>query len=125
VFDRQIEELQNKLTEEKGFIPVSHQLNIFGICKKCGKRENNKEVKAIRRSLAEIKAGESGKIVEIEDGEKMLKMAESLGIRKDKVVKKISGQFMKGPVIIQIGKTKVGLGFKMAQKIMVEIRKDA
>ncbi len=35
VFDENIEKLQNRLAEEKEFIPVRHKLEIYGYCKKC------------------------------------------------------------------------------------------
>lgn len=35
VVDENIEKLQNKLAEEKEFLPVRHKLEIYGYCKKC------------------------------------------------------------------------------------------
>jgi Fur family ferric uptake transcriptional regulator len=38
VFDEQLEKIQDKLSKEQNFTPTHHELNIFGVCKKCGKR---------------------------------------------------------------------------------------
>jgi len=35
VHDERIEELQNKMAEKNGFKPLSHRLEIFGLCKNC------------------------------------------------------------------------------------------
>ncbi|HUO78306.1 MAG TPA: transcriptional repressor [Thermodesulfovibrionales bacterium] len=35
VKDEKIERLQDKLAEGKGFIPMRHKLEIYGVCKKC------------------------------------------------------------------------------------------
>src|SRR3989339_514380 len=39
VFDPKIEKLQEKLAQKYGFKPSFHRMEIFGLCKKCGKRE--------------------------------------------------------------------------------------
>lgn len=36
VHDDKIEDLQNKMAAREGFRPMSHRLEIFGLCKKCG-----------------------------------------------------------------------------------------
>jgi len=38
VLEPQIETLQDELAKERGFIPMKHRLQIFGICGKCAKR---------------------------------------------------------------------------------------
>ena len=35
VVDQEIEKLQEKLAKRYGFAPISHRMDIFGICKKC------------------------------------------------------------------------------------------
>lgn len=39
VIKPRIEKLQDELVKEKGFIPLKHKLQIFGICRKCSRRE--------------------------------------------------------------------------------------
>jgi len=41
VFDTQLEQIQSKLADERGFIPAYHELNIFGVCKRCKNYEVN------------------------------------------------------------------------------------
>ena len=43
-----------------------------------------------------------------------------MGLRVGVKIKKLSAQVLKGPVTIKIGNTKLALGPKMAQKILVE-----
>jgi Fur family transcriptional regulator, ferric uptake regulator len=42
VFDPKIEALQDKLCRERGFIPDSHRLEIFGVCAECRGRSGKK-----------------------------------------------------------------------------------
>lgn len=37
VFDSKIEKLQDKLSQSHNFLPMSHRLDIYGLCKKCNK----------------------------------------------------------------------------------------
>ena len=41
--DQQIEELQEKLCKRYGFLPTSHRMEIFGICKQCRKTTRAKK----------------------------------------------------------------------------------
>jgi len=74
-----------------------------------------------RVSLARMRAGQKGKIVRISGGYGLAHRLEAIGIRQDKEIKKISEQWMKGPVLVQHGNSQVALGFGMASKILVEI----
>jgi len=38
VVDSRIEKLQEDLVRKKGFVPIRHRMDIFGICKKCRKK---------------------------------------------------------------------------------------
>ena len=46
---------------------------------------------------------------------------EALGIRQGQEIKKISDQWMRGPVLLQHGHSQLALGFGMASKVLVEI----
>lgn len=70
--------------------------------------------------LINLQPGESGLVTGILGGINFHKKLESLGIRKGVVVKKLTAQFGRGPITIQVGRTQVGLGYGMAQKIEVE-----
>jgi ferrous iron transport protein A len=71
--------------------------------------------------LTQLKAGKEAKIIEIAGGQGMLRRVESLGIRDGAKIKKVSSQMMRGPITVQIGNTRVAIGFGMAQKIFVSI----
>lgn len=79
------------------------------------------ETNANRVSLAQMQAGQSGKIVEINGGYGLSRKLDALGIRTGKEITKISAQWMRGPVLLQQGHTQAALGFGMASKILVEL----
>src|SRR6056297_2231419 len=73
-------------------------------------------------SLSFLKEGESGVVYDFKGGEKFRKKLESLGIRKNKRIKKISDMVLKGPITIQIeNSSRVAIGRGMAEKIIVRI----
>ncbi len=73
--------------------------------------------------LTELRAGNTGQIVAIEGGRGAKRNVENIGIRVGKTIKKISQQLGRGPVVIQSGKAEIALGFGMAQKVLVEVKK--
>ena len=76
-----------------------------------------------RITVAQMKAGQSGWVVELGGGRGMRRM-EAMGLRHGKRITKISGVFGRGPVTVQIGGTQLALGFGMARKILVEVGTD-
>ncbi len=72
-------------------------------------------------SIADMKTGMTGRIVEINGGHGIAVKLESMGIRSGSNIKKISQQIMRGPIIIAKGNTQVAIGFGMAKKIFIEI----
>jgi len=79
------------------------------------------EVKAIRVSLVQMRPGQKGRIVEINGGYGLARRLDALGIRVGKEITKISGQLMRGPVLLRQDNTQVALGFGMASKVLVEV----
>lgn len=75
--------------------------------------------------ITQMKQGEIRKVSEIQGGYGLIKRLESLGIRTEVTITKRSSQFMRGPVVIQIGNTQIALGFGMAKKILVESATEA
>ncbi|MBI4648597.1 MAG: ferrous iron transport protein A [Bacteroidia bacterium] len=71
-------------------------------------------------NLTQLKEGEKCKVVDILGGRNMIKRLEALGIRTEIEITKINSQFLRGPVIIQIGNTQVAVGYGMAVRIIVE-----
>jgi len=82
---------------------------------------NEAGFQANRMSLAEMRIGQTGKIVEIHGGGGIARKLDALGIRTGKEITKISGQWMKGPVLLQQGNTQAALGFGMASRILVTL----
>ena len=76
-------------------------------------------------SLAQMRAGQSGRIVRIIGGRGLVYKLESLGIREGEEIKKVSGQWMRGPVLLQHGHSQVALGFGMASRVLVRITGDS
>jgi len=79
------------------------------------------ETKAHRISLAQMRSGQKGRIVEINGGAGLACKLDALGIRTGKEITKISEQFMKGPVLLQQDRTQAAVGFGMASKVLVEV----
>lgn len=74
-----------------------------------------------RFDLTQIQTGKEATITHISGGHRMLNKVEALGIRKGIKIKKVSSQMMHGPITIQIGNTRIAIGFGMAQKIFVNM----
>jgi len=72
-------------------------------------------------SLAQMRAGQTGRIIGIHGGGGMACKLDALGIRVGKQITKISAQWMRGPVLLQQDNTRAALGFGMASRIMVEL----
>lgn len=70
--------------------------------------------------LTDLKVGEKARISRVEGGRGFKRRIASLGIRVGKDVQKISVQPLRGPVVIEVGGTRVALGQGMARKIFVE-----
>lgn len=69
--------------------------------------------------LTQMKVGQVGTVVEIHGGYGLIRRLQALGIRVGVRVIKVSSQIMHGPVTVQIGNTRVAIGFGMAGKIIV------
>lgn len=72
-------------------------------------------------SLFDMPVGETGTIVGIDGGHGMVHRLDSMGLRIGSNIEKITGQWMRGPIMLRAGNTRVAVGFGMAQRIWVEI----
>jgi len=82
---------------------------------------NERGTTANRLSLAQMRAGQKGKIVEIDGGYGLARKLDALGIRVGKEITKISAQLMRGPVLLEQDNTQAALGFGMASRVLVEL----
>ena len=73
------------------------------------------------KDLTHMKSGESGTVTDLRGGHGMLNRLDAQGIRRGVTLTKVSGQFMRGPVIVRVGSTQVAIGFGMARHVLVEI----
>lgn len=72
-------------------------------------------------NLTELKANQTATVVDISGGRGASQKLEAMGVIPGAKIRKISDQFMHGPVTVQVGQTTVSIGFGMAQKIIVEL----
>ena len=77
----------------------------------------------MRASLADIKPGESGVVVEMLGGHGMVRRLDAMGLRLCKRVKKVSSMFMRGPVVVEVDGFQIAIGYGMASRIIVELEK--
>ena len=73
-------------------------------------------------TLRQMPSGQSGKVAQIQGGHGLVNRLNALGIRPGKRLTKVSAMVMRGPVTIQLGHTRVAVGFGMANKIIVELQ---
>lgn len=72
-------------------------------------------------TLNSMKTGERGILIRIDGGYRMVERLAALGIRPGKRVTKISSMFMSGPVTIQIDEAQIAIGYRMSNKIIIEL----
>ena len=74
-----------------------------------------------RLSLAHMKAGKKGKVVEISGGGELQRKLMNMGICLGREVTKIGHLALRGPVTVRSGRTVIALSHNIARKIKVEI----
>lgn len=74
-------------------------------------------------ALTQMSSGQNGVVVEILGGAGAARRLEAMGIRIGYRIRKISSQFMRGPITIKVGQVSLALGYGMAGKIMVKTDK--
>ncbi|MHB8053941.1 MAG: FeoA family protein [Candidatus Aminicenantales bacterium] len=79
-----------------------------------------KKGKEKQMSIIDLKNGQKGKIVNILGGLGVSRKLGNMGIRIGSQVCNLSGNFMKGPIVVQSGRTQVAIGQGLAGKIMIE-----
>lgn len=75
-------------------------------------------------TVRQMNAGQSGAVIEILGGHGLVNRLSSLGIRPGKRITKVSSMFLRGPVTIQVDRTRVAIGFGMAGKIVVDVEEE-
>lgn len=72
-------------------------------------------------SLVKAETGKSYRIAKIIGGYGMIRKLNLLGVKEGKTIKKISSQPMRGPVVIEVGRSQVAIGYRMAARVMIEV----
>ncbi len=78
----------------------------------------------MKKSLIDMKPGQSGVLVEIRGGHGMIRRLDALGLRLCKQVRKVSSMLMRGPVVVEVDGFQVAIGYGMASRIIVEIKEE-
>ena len=73
--------------------------------------------------ITQLKPGEEGIIVQLLGGPGLIRRMQSLGVRIGKKVKKVSSHFWHGPQTIEIDNLKIAIGYGLAKKIIVEVKR--
>jgi ferrous iron transport protein A len=71
--------------------------------------------------LARMVEDQEGVIHALEGGGQFQTRLQALNIRIGKRIKKISATPFRGPVVIEVDRSKVAIGHGMAQKVMVDV----
>jgi ferrous iron transport protein A len=70
-------------------------------------------------NLAELRAGQTAEILALSGGMGMRRKLEAMGVRPGKTVRKLSSQFMAGPVTILVDGRQVAMGRGIARRVEV------
>jgi len=73
--------------------------------------------------LTEIDGDKKCRVVAFEGGSNMKTKLENLGIRLGNEITVVNNSFIGGPITVLSGNTKVAIGRKMAERILVEVVK--
>ena len=72
-------------------------------------------------TLATMRAGQSGVIVDVRGGRGVVDRLASLGIRPGKRVTKVSSMMLGGPVTVEVDRAQIAIGSQMAARILVDV----
>ncbi|MHC1578646.1 MAG: FeoA family protein [Dehalococcoidia bacterium] len=72
-------------------------------------------------TLAEMRTGQTGTVVGVLTGYRLIGRLDALGIRPGKKVTKVSSGLFHGPITVRVDNAQVAVGFGMATKIMIRV----
>ena len=78
----------------------------------------------MRTSLADMKPGQNGILVEILGGHGMIRRLDALGLRLCKPVRKVSSMLMRGPIVVEVDGFQIAIGYGMSSRLIVEVMKE-
>lgn len=77
----------------------------------------------IQITASHLQPGQSGRVVQILGGAFLVNRLQSMGVRPGKRITKVSAMFMRGPVTIEVDRTQIAIGHRMAHRIVVEVER--
>ena len=110
--DPKLEELQDSLTFAKGFMPIFHKLEIYGLCDECNIGDNKTYPLRYAREKTSIK------VRRIESGLSAKKRLTELGFIEKEPVHVIKNSGF-GPMVVEVKGTRIALGHFETLKIIV------
>jgi len=110
----EIERLQLRIAEDKGFHMLQHKMEIYGLCSDCTRERNP------LMPLAMAKSGEKVIVREIMGGKNARSRLTSMGIRSGDPLEIINNNGM-GRLIVGHGPTRLAMGRGIAQKILISL----
>jgi ferrous iron transport protein A len=72
-------------------------------------------------TLARMRAGQSGIVVQLQGGHGLVNRLNALGIMPGNRITKISSTLMRGPVTVEVDRVRLAIGFGMASRILVQL----
>jgi Fe2+ transport system protein FeoA len=72
------------------------------------------------KKVTELRSKESARVIRIEGGKNFKEKLNTLGIREDVKIEKMSDSFLKGPIVIKINLMEIAIGWRMANRILVQ-----
>ena len=73
--------------------------------------------------LTQMQPGEIGIVKEIQGGHGIVRKLQSMGLRPEKKITKVSSHFWHGPQTVEVGNIQIAVGFGMAKSILVEVKR--
>ena len=73
--------------------------------------------------LTQLQPGETGIVEEMQGGHGLIKKLQSMGVRQGKRIVKVSSHFWRGPQTVEVDNIQIAIGFGMAKKIMVAVKR--
>jgi len=70
--------------------------------------------------LTQMRAGQSGIVIQILGGRGVANRLAALGIRPGRRITKVSSMVMRGPVTVEVDRAQVAVGYGMASKIAIQ-----
>ena len=87
-----------------------------------GRKKQRGPIDGEGATIATMKPGERGTVVDVGGGRRMVERLAVLGIRPGKQVTKVSSMLLSGPVTVEVDRSQVAIGFRVASRILVDLK---